>query len=381
MDIKDYREQIDKVDEQLLELFKERMDIAHQIALYKKERSLPAFDAVREREKLSCIGEKAGSNMRSYSHMLFSYLFELSRAHQGTILHTDSELSRDIAAATEQTDKVFPKNALIACQGVEGAFSQIACDRLFAEPNIFYFSSFDGVFSALRDDLCQYGILPLENSTAGSVNLVYDLMMKYHFKIVRSMRLKVDHNLLVREGTSRSDIREIFSHYQAIDQCAEYLRSFGKGVKITAVANTAEAAQIVAESGRDDVAALASRSCCKLYDLKCLESSVQDKGNNYTRFICISKNLEVYPGADRTSIMLTCAHKPGALYRVLGLIYALGVNVVKLESRPIPDLDFEFMFYFDLEISVHSDKFAQLICELESMCEEFHYLGSYSEIL
>jgi chorismate mutase/prephenate dehydratase len=129
------------------------------------------------------------------------------------------------------------------------------------------------------------------------------------------------------------------------------------------------------------VAALASRSCCDLYALKCVEGSVQDRGNNYTRFICISKNLEIYPGADRTSIMLTCAHKPGSLYKVLGQIYTLGVNIVKLESRPIPDLDFEFMFYFDLETSVYSKKFSQLLCELENMCEEFHYLGSYTEIV
>jgi len=152
-------------------------------------------------------------------------------------------------------------------------------------------------------------------------------------------------------------------------------------VKVTTVANTAEAAKMVAESDRNDVAALASRSCCDLYALKCLDSSIQDRGNNYTRFICISKNLEIYPGADRTSVMLTTSHKPGSLYKVLGLIYTLGVNVVKLESRPIPDRDFEFMFYFDLETSVYSKKFSQLMCELENLCEEFHYLGSYTEIV
>ena len=145
------------------------------------------------------------------------------------------------------------------------------------------------------------------------------------------------------------------------------------------MANTALAAEMVAKSQRNDVAALCSRSCMDLYGLSCLQRSVQDQGNNHTRFLCISKNLEIYPGANHTSIMLTTAHKPGALYKVLSRFYALGINVTKLESRPIPDRDFEFMFYFDLESSIYSDEFIQIIAELSASTEEFTYLGSYSE--
>jgi len=381
MDLQDLRAQIDDTDDRILRLFKDRMDISREIARFKKENDLPVLDSVRERDKLASIGDKAGDELRSYAYMLFDLLFELSRSQQGSVLNAASELSFAIADASKNTEKVFPKHALAACQGVEGAYSQIACDRLFAEPKILYFTGFDGVFSAIRDGLCQYGILPLENSTAGSVNAIYDLMMSHSFKIVRSVRLKIDHNLLAKPGVKKENIREIVSHEQAIQQCAEYLKGFGKGVKITAAANTAEAAKMVAAANRDDIAALASRSCCGLYELKCIESSVQDRDNNYTRFICISKELEIYPGADRTSIMLTTAHKPGALYKILGRIYTLGVNIVKLESRPIPNRDFEFMFYFDLETSIYSDKFSQLMCQLEGMCEDFHYLGSYTEIV
>ena len=381
MDLQNLRAQIDDTDDRILLLFKRRMDISRQIALYKMENNLPVLDALRERDKLAIIGDKAGAELRSHAYILFDLLFELSRTQQGSVLNAASELSYAIAMASENTERVFPKHALAACQGVEGAYSQIACDRLFAEPNILYFTGFDGVFSAIRDGLCQYGVLPLENSTAGSVNAIYDLMMSNSFNIVRSVRLKIDHNLLAKPGVKKEDIREIISHEQAIQQCAEYLKGFGKGVKITTAANTAEAAKTVAVANRNDIAALASRSCCGLYELKCIESSVQDRDNNYTRFICISKDLEIYPGADRTSIMLTTAHKPGALYKILGRIYTLGVNIVKLESRPIPNRDFEFMFYFDLETSVYSDKFSQLMCELEGMCEDFHYLGSYTEIV
>jgi len=138
---------------------------------------------------------------------------------------------------------------------------------------------------------------------------------------------------------------------------------------------------MVAESGRNDVAALSSRACAELYGLVNLASGVQDQGNNYTRFICITKNLEVYPGSDKTSIMMVLNHRPGALYRVLARMYVLGINVTKLESRPIPDRDFEFMFYFDLETSIYSEEFVQLMCELDELCEEFKYLGSYSEVI
>ena len=153
------------------------------------------------------------------------------------------------------------------------------------------------------------------------------------------------------------------------------------GVKVIPVENTAVAAQMVANSGRTDVAALSSRSCAELYGLSCLASSIQDKGNNYTRFICIAKNLEIYPGSDKTSIMMILNHKPGALYKVLARMYVLGINVIKLESRPIPDRDFEFMFYFDLDTSIYSEEFVQLMCELDELCEEFKYLGSYSEVV
>lgn len=147
------------------------------------------------------------------------------------------------------------------------------------------------------------------------------------------------------------------------------------------VANTAIAAEMVASSERNDVAALSSRSCAELYGLETLASSVQDKGNNRTRFICISKKLEIYPGSDKTSVMMILPHRPGALYRVLARLYTLGINVTKLESRPIPDREFEFMFYFDLETSIYSEEFVQLMCELEDLCEEFKYLGSYTEVV
>jgi chorismate mutase/prephenate dehydratase len=380
MNLSDLRVEIDKIDDQLVNLFAQRMDIAAQIADFKKENNLPILVPARERDKLQDVAEKAGPDMATYTRALYSMLFELSRSYQSKRNSITTALYHQIMDSIENTPKLFPQAPMVACQGVEGAYSQIACEKIFKNPFIMYFKNFDAVFNAIDQGLCQYGILPIENSTAGSVKTVYDLMIKHNFSIIRTFRLKVDHNLMVCPGTKLSDIKEIYSHEQAINQCRGYLATL-PGVKVIPVENTAVAAQMVAQSGRNDVAALSSRACATLYGLECLASSVQDKGNNRTRFICISKNLEIYPGSDKTSIMMVLPHKPGALYKVLARLFVLGINVTKLESRPIPDRDFEFMFYFDLETSIYSEEFAQLMCELDELCEEFKYLGSYCEVV
>ncbi len=378
MELKDYREKRDQIDDQLLQLFTERMDIAAEIAAFKQENSLPVLDLRREKEKLRSIEEKSRPELAEYSFTLFSMLMELSRSRQNRLLQRSGPESSLIEEALKNTPPLFPERAIVACQGVEGAYSGLACERLFRHPNIFWFSSFDAVFSAVEKGLCRYGVIPVENSTAGSVNAVYDLMAKHNFRIVRSVRVKVDHSLLVRPGTKKEEIREIFSHPQAIAQCSAYLQTF-PNAKVSSCENTAVAARRVAESGDPGVAALSSRSCSELYGLQILEHAVQDNGDNYTRFICISKGLEIYPGADRTSLMMIIPDEPGSLYKVLSRFYALGLNLHKLESRPLPGRNYEFLFYFDLDASVYSPKFLQLMSELGELCEEYAYLGSYSE--
>ena len=380
MDMNSLRGKIDEIDDELVRLFVSRMEVAAQIADYKKANNLPIYVPSREREKLQDVAKKAGPEMNNYTRVLYSMIFELSRSYQSKCNLDNTPLYQNITHSIENTPKLFPQAPMVACQGVEGAYAQIACERIFKSPFIMYFKNFEGVFSAIDKGLCQYGILPLENSTAGSVKKVYDLMIQHNFSIVRTFRLKVDHNLLVNPGTKFSDIKEIYSHEQALNQCSNFLESLG-AVNIIPVANTAIAAEMVANSGRKDVAALSSRSCADLYNLEVLRTSIQDKGNNRTRFICISKNLEIYPGSDKTSIMMILSHRPGSLYKVLARLFTLGINVTKLESRPIPDRDFEFMFYFDLDTSIYSEEFVQLMCELDDLCEEFKYLGSYCEVV
>ena len=380
MDLSEIRQQIDGIDQELVRLFCQRMSLSAQVADYKKANNLPIFVPARERAILQKVAEMAGPEMENYTRVLYSMLFELSRSYQSKRNGEMSELYKSISKAIDETPKLFPQAPIVACQGVEGAYSQIACEKIFKSPFILYFKNFDGVFQAIEQGMCQYGILPIENSTAGSVTKVYDLMIRHNFSIVRTFRLKVDHNLLANPGASLADIKTIYSHEQAINQCSDFLRGLS-GVNVVAVENTAIASEMVAKSGQKNVAALSSRSCAELYGLSCLASSVQDKGNNRTRFICISKNLEIYPGSDKTSIMMVLPHKPGALYKVLARLYTLGINVTKLESRPILDREFEFMFYFDLDTSIYSEEYVQLMCELDELCEEFKYLGSYTEVI
>lgn len=379
-ELEQLRGDIDAIDRQIVDLMKRRMETVAQVAEYKKANNMPVLDTSRERALLSKVGQEAGEELADYVQSMYRTIMAASRSYENGKLGRGSKVYDGIKKAMEETPQLFPQRPTVACQGIEGAYSQIACDRLFKAPSIMYFQSFDHVFKAVESGMCQYGILPIENSTAGSVNAVYDLMIRHNFSIVRSARLKVSHNLLAKPGTKLEDIRDVYSHEQALHQCADYLAGL-KNVAVHVVENTAVAARMVAQSDRGDVAALSSRLCAEQYDLEIVQDNVQDQDNNYTRFICISKKPEIYPGADRTSLMMTLPHKPGTLYNVLAKFYALNINLQKLESRPLPSREFEFMFYFDVEASVYAPEMEKLFRDLEAESEQLRYLGTYHEVI
>ena len=381
MSIENYRKEIDGIDKELVELFVKRMNVAKNIAQYKKESGKAVYDSERERLLLEKVEECAGEEFGDYTRRLYSSILELSRNYQSKSLAQTSGLSEAIVNAVEKTPSLFPEKAIVACQGVEGAHSSAACQKLFEKPSLMYCQSFEAVFQAVQSGLCAYGVVPLENSSSGSVTQIYNLMSEYKFSIVRSTKMQIQHNLLAKRGTKLENIKEIFSHPQAISQSSDFLSSLGKDVKVTECENTAVAAKMVSESDRCDIAAISSELCASQYNLETLKTSVQNTKNNYTRFICFSKNLEIYPGADRTSLLIKTPHRAGALYSVIANFYSLGINIIKLESRPIPESDFEFMFYFDIDVSVYSEKLPAIIDLLEySLGEQnIKYLGSYRE--
>lgn len=378
MSLKECRERIDAIDEQMLDLFVERMETALKIAEEKAALSMPVLDRGREREVLLRAVRRTGK-FGGYARVLYSTIFDLSRSCQRGALKVESPAVLELRRALENTPPFFPKNASVACQGVEGAYSQQACDRILPLADIMYVRNFAGVFHAVEQGLCEYGVLPIENSSAGTVREVYDLMAHHHFHIVRSVRLQIHHRLLTLPGVKLEDIREIVSHPQAIAQCRDFLDSL-KNVHVSVCENTAAAAKLTAGSGRRDLAAIASGECAKLYGLSSIADSIQNSDSNFTRFICIAREPQIYPGADRISLMLKLPHKPGALYGIISKCAALGLNLTKLESRPIPGHDFEFMFYCDLNAPADSPEVLQLLGELQSEPDDMTFLGAYSEI-
>ena len=377
MDLQTCRSEISQIDEQIVALFQKRMALSKEIALLKKENRLPIYDSERERAVLNRVTALAGEELADYTGVLYQTVFDVSRSYQHAVINQPGKISALLETVCAETPQLPPPRAVIACQGAEGAYSQHACDKMFKYPSILYFSTFKDVCKAVDSGLCRYGVLPIENSTAGSVNEVYDLLHAYHFYITHSMKLHIAHTLLAPRGTKLEEIKEICSHEQALRQCSDFLTQ--SGCKPRLCQNTAQAAKLVAESGRTDMAAIGSRDCAELYDLEILSDDVQNNRNNYTRFICISKTPEIYPGAKKTSLLLTLAHKPGALYHAIARFASLGLNLTKLESRPIPGSDFEFLFYFDIEAPVSSPALRALIARLERNGEQFAYLGTYTE--
>lgn len=329
--------------------------------------------------EISYLTQSMDEEMAIYTKVLFQTIYDLEDSYRNKTTYLHSEKAEAIREGIRSTPEFFPKRATVACQGIEGSNSQLACEKMFQIPDITFLNTFEAVFSAVDKGLCRYGILPIENSLNGSVGEVYELMKKYRLFIVRSTKMQINHALLGIKGSSPQSVKAVYSHEQALGQCSDYLKDHS-GMVPKPAENTAIAAKIVADAGNPETAAISNRLCADLYGLTVLEDGIQNNDNNYTRFICIAKGMEIYPGADKTSLMFTTPNKPGALYEVLSKFAALGVNMTKLESRPIPGKDFEFMFHLDLDSSVLQEEILNLICELQQEPDSFTFLGSYREI-
>lgn len=378
MEISDIRQKINAVDEQLLRLFLERMDLSEEVAAYKNEHHQPILNKAREREILAKVAKQSGPRER-YAYHLFSTLFELSRSRQAELIDAPTRVEAQVQASLAAGSEVFPQTGLVACQGMEGANSQAACDRLLPRGSIVYVKSFEAVFSAVESGLCKFGVVPIENSSNGSVRAIYDLIQRKKFSIVRSTRLCIRHELLALPGVKKEDITEIYSHEQAIGQCSKFLGDCS-GVRVIPCDNTATAAKLVSESGSRHAAAISSHPCAALYGLETVCDDIQDSDNNYTRFICITKEPTIYAGANRISLIIACDNKPGALYDILAKLAALGINMTKLESCPVTGRNFEFIFFLELEASVLESGVLPMLEELERSCANFQLLGSYAEV-
>lgn len=377
MNLDEARQKIDSVDNEIIKLFEERMNAVCDVARYKKEKGMPIYNGQREREVVNKLIKKVPENLALYVKVLYNTLFSVSRAYQTKMIDGESQIVEKIKKALESTDNMLPTSAVVACQGTEGAYSQKACEKLFVNPSVMFFDTFKGVLDAVSMGMCRYGILPLENSVHGTVTEVYDLLSSYDFSIVKVAKIQINHVLAAKKKDTA--IKEICSHRQAIGQCDKYLKGLN-GITITQYDNTAMAASMVANSDRDDLACICSKECAKIYGLHVIDDNIIDSENNYTRFICISKQAEIYPGADKISFVVTLPHIAGSLYSVMSKFAAAGINLTKIESRPIPGRDFEFEFYFEVEASVYSEELYAVLSEMENSEEKFKFFGCYREV-
>lgn len=377
--LQDLRNKIDGIDDEIVKLFLQRMDIVKTVAEVKVQENAQINNSKREKEILLRLTEKVPEELKSYLIEIYNTIFTTSKAYQGKFVKASSKTALKIMELSKGEFKDLPVCGNVACQGVEGAFSGIASEKFFKIANITYFKNFEGVFSAVDKGFCEYGVLPIENSTAGSVFEVYDLMKKHKFSIVRSIKLKVDHCLATNIGVELSDVKKVVSHKQALLQCSNYLKNLKVECEIED--NTAIAAKKLKESGDTSVAVICSRKCAEEYSLKILDSGIQDSSKNYTRFILITKDMRIYNNSNKISVMVSLEHTPGSLYKILGKFNALNLNLTKLESRPIVNSDFEFMFYFDFDGNVLDKEVLELLSELENSSENFIMLGAYKEIV
>ncbi len=378
MELDQLRIQIDSIDDQIASLYAKRLEISAEVGKEKAKVGAPLSVSTREKEIINRITKDKPEQVKIYLKQLYDLAFLQSKNHQAKHLGVTSKIVSEIENVLNKERKNFPVSATVACQGVQGAYSGIATEKLFEISDITYFNNFEAVFNAVDKGLCEYGVLPIENSNAGSVSQVYDLMKRHNFYIVKSIRLQICHALAVKKGKEDVKIKKVYSHEQALQQCVEYLKKLG--VETVAVENTAIAGKMVAESNEDGVAAICSEECAKIFGLSVVEKGVQDNGNNFTRFICISKNLEIYKGADKISVMTSLENRSGSLNMMLSRFAVQGLNLTKLESRPVANSQFEFMFYFDFEGDIESDGVLNLLGELDNSSDRFVFMGSYKEI-
>ncbi len=358
-DLNTVRAQIDRIDSQLLPLLEQRMDTAKEVARIKSRAGIPVLNAAREEDILNRVREQSpeyGDALR----VVYSSMMDVSRALQHKIL--------EIATArANQFDTSVPCS--IMCPGVDGSFSASAARRMFQHGELHFTERFGDVFKSVAEGKTDYGVIPIENSWAGSVHESFDLMMKYRLRIVCAVELPIHHCLVGVKGAKISNIKQVVSHPQGLAQCGDYIRAHG--FESISYSNTATAAMDVA---------IASEETAALYGLEVLERDIQSSSANVTRIIAISRDLKIADNADRISLIFTVPNVTGSLYRLLARFALCGLNLTKLESRPTKDRNFDYYFYLDFTGSVAKESTLDLLCALEEELPVFNFLGNYPEL-
>ena len=375
MELKELRDEIDRIDDEIAALFEKRAAVAVDVAEYKRNHNMEIFQAGREAEVLKKTCSKISPELQDGAKLFFTTQMDISKCRQQQML-------TEIRPFTTEDQIKDPVVGAVT----KGSYTADACRKFCGKDcRINYFQDFAAVFDAVEKGEIDYGVLPIENSTAGDVGMTYNLMIKHKFYICRSTKIRIDHVLAAKKGTRLADIKVVTSHEMALKQCSKYLEE--KKFAIEEAGSTAKAAEAVAAGNDESVAAICSASCAKLFGLDILASDITDIKDNFTRFIMISRKLQVPENANVVSLCLTVPHTAGSLYRLLTRFAYCGLNLCRIESKPMPDSlaylkddAFDFIFYLDFIGSISDEKVLKLLTGLEREMKFYRFLGNYEEV-
>ncbi|HIZ43951.1 MAG TPA: chorismate mutase [Firmicutes bacterium] len=375
MDLGDIRKEIDEIDRELVEKFEKRMALCRDVAEYKIETGMQVLDRKREREKLAVIDEMADSDFNRYGvHELFTQIMAISRKLQYQLL-ADKGVITGLPFEMVPNLQKFRSNVVF--QGVEGAYSHAAALQFFGEKaKVFHVDTWDDAMKAICAGTADFAMLPIENSSAGSVADVYDLLVKYDNYIVGETYVKVDHVLLGLPEAELSQVSLVYSHPQGLMQCSQYLNEHKEWTKYS-TNNTALSAKRVREEGNPAHAAIASEMAGKLYGLKVLDRGIMNSRGNTTRFIVVASRKMYEANSNKISICFETKHENAALYNMLSHLTYNGLNMLKLESRPILGRPWEFRFFVDFEGNLGDAGVKNALRGILEEANYFRILGNY----
>lgn len=374
MDLLECRNKLDVIDKQIVKLFEERMDICGKVAETKIASGKAVYDAEREKQKLDAVSAMADSEFNQVAvRELFSQMMSISRKYQYSIL---AEHGRAMKLGFERLDQLPMEGVRVVHQGVEGAYSHAAAIQYFGEKTeIYHVARFEDAMKEVQLGNADYAVMPIENSSAGAVIDMYDLLTRYDNYIVAETFLPVNHALLGVPGAKLSDVKTVFSHPQALMQCSAFLND--NGLKQISVENTAVAAKRVVEEGDKSQAAIASEIAGKLYGLELLKPFIQNNQGNTTRFVILANRKVYQKDAGKISLCFELPHTSGSLYNMLGNFIFNHVNMMMIESRPIPGKNWEYRFFVDIEGNLQDAGVKNALRGIGAEAQNFKILGNY----
>lgn len=374
-DIDDYRNRIDEIDKEITKLFEERMDIVINIANYKKDRNLPIFNRDREDEVIEKnVGYLKNNDYSEETRKFFISLMEVSRELQSRkMLEEEEAVEKKIIPCEE----MIKKEGNVGFFGTSGSFCEEAMMKYFGTiENSNSYDEFEDVFLAVKNDEIKYGVLPIENSSTGAISEVYDLLYKYGFYIVGEECIKINQHLIGIKGSSLDNINEVYSHPQGFQQSTEFLRNYSAW-KLIPFHSTADSVKLVSDLMDKTKAAIASERAATIYNLDIIKENINNRSENSTRFIIISKNLETDSNCNKISVVFSLEHKAGTLYKLLRHFAENNINMMKIESRPMEKGAWKYFLYVDFEGNIESQEVKTALKLIEQSSAYFKLIGTY----